>query len=113
MPKSTLYIKNKRKVSVEVKMLRPSTYLTNKEKSRLVGWTFFFLAERFPIIKTQLLDSVQQLVIKLEKKHLLLMIDPGRHWRRISSLPFSTSNKSCSKNLTHTCSSITEKEIRN
>jgi len=49
-------------------MLRPSTYLTNKEKSRLVGWTFFFLAERFPIIKTQLLDSVQQLVIKLEKK---------------------------------------------
>jgi len=42
VPKSTLYIKNKRKVSVEVKMLRPSTYLTNKEKSRLVGWTFFF-----------------------------------------------------------------------
>lgn len=65
VPKSTLYIKNKKKVPIEAK-LGPSTYLTSEEENKLVQW-IFFLAERvFPITKIQLLDSVQQLVIKLE-----------------------------------------------
>lgn len=74
----------------------------------------FFLGERgFPVTKNQLLDSVQQFIIKLEKTTPFTNNRPGKHWyeeflRRHLELAIRIA-----QNLTHTHASVTEKEIRN
>lgn len=74
---------------------------------------FFSWRTWFPITKNQLLDSVQQLIIKLEKTTPFTNNKPSRHWYEGFLRCHPELAIRIAQNLTHTRPSVTEKEIRN
>ena len=67
VPRSAIFIRTKRKVSLKATM-GPSTYLSKKEEARLCEWIIYLGAGRFSVTKTQLLHSVPSLVTELGRE---------------------------------------------
>lgn len=60
----------------------PETTLTSAEEELLVKWLLQIAAAGFPATKLQLLDSVQMLIIKLNRPNKFKNNRPGKKWYR-------------------------------
>lgn len=79
IPRSTLKDKVKGKSSVHAKFGPPSI-LSMVEEDILVKWILHCAEKSFPVSKNQLLDSVKQLIEKLNRENPFRNNRPGRHW---------------------------------
>ncbi|XP_051162064.1 uncharacterized protein LOC127282037 [Leptopilina boulardi] len=80
IPRTTLLYKYTGKSPISAKK-GPALVLTEKEENELVSWFTMISDKGFTLTKQQLLDSVQLLVNKIEKRKTPFSDGrPGRHW---------------------------------
>ena len=79
VPYATLHARVNGKYNIDVKP-GPSSILTKSEEKDLVNWIFHLSKCGFPVTKEDLLDSVQNIVLKMKKKTPFTNGRPSKHW---------------------------------
>ena len=112
IPRSTLHIKLNEMVPIEVAK-GPATYLTFKEELLLIEWILYCSDHGFPVTKAFLLERVQKLVEKLERKTPFKDNKPGRHWYESFCRRHPEIAPRVAQNLTTRRVSVTKEDLKN
>lgn len=109
VPRTTLYCKHKNINPISGKKW-PANILSTEEEKTVKDWIFYCCDRGFPV--TQLLDSVQSLIIQLKLENPFKDNRPERHWyevffRRHPELPHRIA-----QNLSNSGASVTEQVLR-
>lgn len=112
IPFTTLQSKHSGKYPVKTRS-GPSPIFTEEEEQELVNYILRLSQQGFPITKDQLLDTVQDLVTKLEKKTPFVNNRPSRHWYEAFLRRNDELKEKMSQNLTKRRSNVNESDIRN
>ncbi|XP_020297300.1 uncharacterized protein LOC109861874 [Pseudomyrmex gracilis] len=110
IPRSTLVSKKYKKYS-EGKP-GPATILTEEEEDVLVQWLFHCSKKGFPLTKTNLIDSVQLFVKKLNQKNSFMDNRLGRHWFEGFMRRHKNVSQRLAENLTFSRAIISETGLR-
>ncbi|XP_067217161.1 uncharacterized protein [Linepithema humile] len=111
IPRTTLLYKYRGKLPIG-KNVGPTPFLTKNEEAEVVKWIMHLSQRGFPIVKSQLINSVQLLIKNLARNTPFKHGRPGRHWYEsfLKRHPEITSR--ISQNLCHSRASVTETAIR-
>lgn len=106
VPKTTIIEKNKKKYSHD----KPGapTILTPKEENHLVQWIVTLGKAGFPVTKTQLIESVTELLKTLDRENPFKDGVPGRHWYKGFLKRHKEISCRVSQNLTKARADVTE-----
>lgn len=90
----------------------PPTILSFEEEAELVRWIITVSQPGFPITRTQLLKSVQQLIKKLNRQTPFKNGRPGSHWYAGLTRRHPELTERVAQNLSYCRSWITEEHLR-
>ncbi|XP_011704078.1 PREDICTED: uncharacterized protein LOC105459605 [Wasmannia auropunctata] len=111
IPKSTLHSKFNNISSLNGKPGPPSI-LSEEEENFIKRWIFFCYNRGFPVKKDQLLDCVQEYIIKLNKKNPFTNNRPGRSWYNGFCLRHPELATKMAQNLSKYRADVTEEKLR-
>jgi hypothetical protein len=113
VPRTTLYYKVKGK-HPEKRQMGPKTNLREEEEKIIIEWMFTSIsADRgFPITKSQLLDSVEMYIKKLNRITTFKEGKPGPKWFKLFSRRHPEVSARMTQNLCRARASITEESLK-
>lgn len=112
VPRSTLIYKSSGKSPVERKM-GPGTVLPEKYEALLENWIKEMAKRGFPIVKWDLLSSVEKIVRELGIQHPFSNGKPGKKWLNLFLNRHPSIAKRVVEKLTTSRASVTEHNLRN
>ncbi|CAG5055772.1 unnamed protein product [Parnassius apollo] len=99
-------------ISPAVCSMGPATILTVQEEQILVQWLFALADRYFPISREQLLDSVQQIIIKDNRKTPFTNNHPGKTWCQAFLKRHPEISERTAQNLITSHDNVTEQQIK-
>ena len=111
VPKTTLYYKVTGKYP-EKRQMGPKTNLLEEEEKLIVTWMFQSADRGFPITKSQLLDSIEMYIKKINRKTSFKDGKPGDKWFKLFMRRHPEVSSRMTQNLGKARSSITEESLR-
>ena len=111
VPYATLYSRVKEKYPLNAKP-GPSSILIPAEEKELVDWIFDMHKRGFPVIKNQLLDTVQMIVVKTGRNTPFTNGRPGKNWYQAFLKRHPELSERMCQNLTKARASVTEGSLR-
>ncbi|KAJ8978101.1 hypothetical protein NQ317_018967 [Molorchus minor] len=111
IPKSTLHNKINGKVPI-IRKMRPSTFLTPDEETRLVKWIISKAKFGFPIHPEEVKDSVQRVLKESSRPNKFIDDRPGTKWLKLFLLRRPKISKRNTEIISKSRASVTEPAIR-
>ncbi|CAK1586979.1 unnamed protein product [Parnassius mnemosyne] len=99
-------------ISPAVCSMGPGTIFTVQEEQILVKWLFALADRHFPISREQLLDSVQQIIIKDNRKTPFTNNRPGKTWYQAFLKRHPEISERTAQNLITSRDNVTEQQIK-
>lgn len=111
VPKTTLYYKVKGKYP-EIRHMGPRTNLLEEEEKIIINWMFKSADGGFPITKSQLLDSIEMYIKKLNRSTSFKDGRPGAKWFKLFMKRHPEVSPRMTQNLGKARASVTEESLK-